>query len=204
MKTFLFQSLLWNCLFVHKLSLCTPIVISPRSKLFFCTASLFLTTYLTFYQINCHLELQLYFLLNLCTSFKCLLLKVHVSFIFSHKWQRGIFPPHGLVLHTSSKSGHCDLTKCAFKFLLTLNPIIGASGNTFLCPSLDARITCNSSKIFLTSQNTGWYVILNVILFFFSWLLTFSEYASLGIALARSISLRTFPYLRSLRISLRT
>ena len=53
------------------------------------------------------------------------------------------------------------------------------------------RFTCNSSKIFLTFWNTGWYVILKVILFSFSWLLTFSKSTSLGIALARSISLHT-------------
>ena len=158
MKTFLFQSLLWNCLFVQKLSLRTLIIICPRSKLCFCTASILLTTYLTFY--------QLYFLSILCTSFKCLLLKVHVSFKFSHKLRGGIFPPHSLDLPTSIKSGNCDLTKC-IKFLLILKPIIGTSGNTFLCPSSDARITCNSSKIFLTSQNTGWYVILKVMLFCF-------------------------------------
>ena len=32
-------------------------------------------------------ELQLYFWLILCASLKCLLLKVHVPFIFLHKWQ---------------------------------------------------------------------------------------------------------------------
>ena len=120
--------------------------------------------------------------------------------------QGGLFTPHGLDLPTSSKSGNRDLTKCAFKFLLILKSVIGTSGNTFLCPSSDARITCNSSKIFLTCRNTGWYVMLKVvllcfswlltfckkvILLCFSWLLTFCKSASLGIALVQSFSLRT-------------
>ena len=74
--------------------------------------------------------------------------KVQVSFRFSHKWQGGIFPPHCLGLPTSFKSGICDLTKCAFKFLLILEPVIGTSGNTFSCPSSDARIACNFLKSF--------------------------------------------------------
>ena len=104
---------------------------------------------------------------------------------------RRFFPLHDLDLPTSSKSGNCDLTKCAFKFLLLLKPVIGTSGNTFLCPSSDARITCKSSKIFLTFQITGWYVALKLILVGFSRLLTFSKSASLGIPLSRSISFRT-------------
>ena len=118
----------------------------------------------------------------------------------------GLFTPHGLDLPISSKSGNCDLTKCDFKFLLILKPVIGTSGNTFLCPSSDARITCNSSKIFLTCRNTGWHVMLKVILLCFSWLLTlckkiillcfswlltFCKSASLGIALVQSFFLRT-------------
>ena len=82
-------------------------------------------------------------------------------------------------------------SKCAFKFLLFLKPIRGTSGNTFLCPSWDTRITCNSSKILLTSRNTGCYVMLKVVLFCFSLLLTFSKSECLEIAPARSISLRT-------------
>ena len=69
-----------------------------------------------------------------------------------------LFPAHGLDLPNSIKPGNCDLTKCALKFVLIFKQIIGKSGNTFLCPSSDARITCNSSKTFLTYRNTGWYV----------------------------------------------
>ena len=119
------------------------------------------------------------FLLILCNSFNGLLLKVNVSFIFSYKGQGGLFPAHGLDLPTLSRSGNCHLTKFSFRFLLILKPIIGTSRNTFLSPSSDARITCNSSKIFLTTRNTGWY--------WFYRLLTFSKSVSLGITLARRI-----------------
>ena len=88
------------------------------------------------------------------------------------------------------QSGDCDLTKCALKFLLFLKPIRGTSGNAFLCSSSDARITCNSSKVFLAFRNTGWCVMLKVFLLCFSWIITFSKSASLGIAITRSISLR--------------
>ena len=130
-------------------------------------------------------------MLILCTSFKGLLLKVHTAFIFSHKWQGNNFPPQCLDLPISSKSGNCYLTKCAFKFLLILKSIIETSGNTFLYPSSDSRITYDSSKILLTSRNTWWYVISKVILFYSSWLLTFSKSGSMQISLSGSISLRT-------------
>ena len=48
MKKNLFYGLLWNCLFVHKLSLRTFIVIFPWPKL--CTTTILPTTYVTFYQ----------------------------------------------------------------------------------------------------------------------------------------------------------
>ena len=118
------------------------------------------------------------FLLILCTSFNGLLLKLIVSFIFSYKGQGGLFPPHGLDLPTLSKSGNCHLTKFNFRFLLILKPIIGTSRNTFLSPSSDARTTCNSSKIFLTTRNTGRY--------WFYRLLTFSK----SVSLAQRISFR--------------
>ena len=112
MKTFPFLSLLWNCLFVLKRSLRTLLVICPRLKLCFCTSSTLLTTYFTLYQINCHFWVTIVLPVILCTSFKSLLLKVHLSFIFSHKWQGSIFLHKAWTyLPTLSKSGNCDLTK---------------------------------------------------------------------------------------------
>ena len=36
-----------------------------------------------------------------------------MPFIFSYKWQRDLLTPHDSDLPTSSKSGNCDLNKCA-------------------------------------------------------------------------------------------
>ena len=52
----------------------------------------------------------------------------------------------------------------AFDSLLFVKLIIWMSGNTFLCPLSDAKMTCSSSNISLTSWNTGLYVMLKVIL----------------------------------------
>ena len=88
----------------------------------------------------------------------------HQGVYFSHKWQEAFFHPHHLDLPTPSKSANCDLTKCVFKFLSFSKQFMGTSGNIFLCPSLDGRTSCNSTKTFPTSPNTGWYVMLKLIL----------------------------------------
>ena len=121
LKTFLFQGLLWNCLFFSKALLRTFLVICPRPKLCFCTPSILFTTYLAFNQINCHFWVTIILLVDFMYLTRCLLLKVHMSLIFSYKWQGRLFPPHGLNLPTSSNSGNCHLTKCVFKFLYFWN-----------------------------------------------------------------------------------
>ena len=107
------------------------------------------------------------------------------------KIDKAFFPPHGWHLSTSLITGRAALTKCDFKFLLFLKPILGTSGNTFLWPSSPARTRCHLSDWLFRCLNTGYYVTLNVSLLLFPLLFSLSSNSFLGIFLAQSIS---FPY----------
>ena len=107
------------------------------------------------------------------------------------KIDKAFFPPHGWHLSTSLITGRAALTKCDFKFLLFLKPILGTSGNTFLWPSSPARTRCHLSEWLFRCLNTGYYVTLNVSLLLFPLLFSLSSNSFLGIFLAQSIS---FPY----------
>ena len=74
------------------------------------------------------------------TLFKWLLLKVLVFCMLLHNWESGIFPPHGLHLSASLISARAGVTKCDFKLLLFLKPIIGTSGYTFYDLHLKERL----------------------------------------------------------------
>ena len=107
------------------------------------------------------------------------------------KIDKAFFPPHGWHLSTSLITGRAALTKCDFKFLLFLKPILGTSRNTFLWPSSPARTRCHLSEWLFRCLNTGYYVTLNVSLLLFPLLFSLSSNSFLGIFLAQSIS---FPY----------
>ena len=86
--------------------------------------------------------------ITMCT-FECLLLKVIVFFVLLLNWKGGLFSPHGWHL-----PGRTALTKYDFTSLLSLKPIIGTLGNTFLWSSSQPRIICNSFNYFFKCLNT--------------------------------------------------
>ena len=135
----LVMGLVWQFLFFPEITMCAFIVIGSSTK--FCRGStiVLLSANPTLYQIYHHLRITLNFFLYLINL--VLMYTFKSTCIFHvYNWQGGLFPPHGSHLPTSVISGKAALTKCKFKFLLFLKPIIGTSGNTFLWSSSQARI----------------------------------------------------------------
>ena len=142
-------------LFFPKIAMRTFIVVSSGTK--FCHGAIIvlLSANPTFYHICQYFRITIKVFLYLIHFVWMFAFKSLVFFMLLHNWQRGLSPLHGLHLLTSSISGGVALTKCDFKFLLFLKPIIGTSGNTFLWSSSQTRITCNSSNWLFKCWNTG-------------------------------------------------
>ena len=83
-----------------------------------------------FYQIFHHLRVTLNFFLYLI-NFVWMFTFKRTCIFHIYNWQGGLFPPHGSHLPTWAISGREALTKCQFKFLLFLKPMISTSVNTF-------------------------------------------------------------------------
>ena len=191
MKTFLVTGLAWQYLLFTKITMRAFIVVSSSSKFCHGTTIVLLSANPAFHQIHHHFRITVKIFLYLINFVWMFTFKIACSFHVMHNWQGRLFPPHGSHLLTSLISERAALTKSHFKFLLFLKPIIGISGNTFLWPSSQARITCSFFSWLFRCRNTGKYVTLNVSLLWFPWHFSLSNNSFLGIFLARSISFCT-------------
>ena len=111
----------------------------------FCAASTLLTTYLTFYQINCNFLVTIVLLVDFF---------IYLNWMFTFK------SAHGFYINEKVFFLHMFWT--CLPHSLSLKPITGTSRNTFKYPSSDVRTTCNSSTIFLKFLNTVWFVTLRL------------------------------------------
>ena len=133
--TLLIAGLIWQYLFFPKITMRAFIVVSSSTKFCHGTTIILLSANPTFYQIYYHFRITVKVFLYLINFVWMFTLKVLLFFMLLHNWQGELFPPHGTRLPTSLISERAVLTKCGFKFLLLLKPIIGTSGNTFLLSS---------------------------------------------------------------------
>ena len=144
-KTFLVTGVVWPYLFFPKITMRAFIVFSFSME--FChgtTTIVLLSAISTFCQICHHFRITV----------KVFLYLINFVSLFTFK-STCLFPPHGLHLPTLLIFGRVAVTKCDFKLLLLLKPIIDTSQNNFLWSSSKARITWGSFNWLFRYLNIG-------------------------------------------------